>query len=110
NGRRARSRNVVSRSTTNLVRQDRFRLRVSFQVTLPTSSDFLLGGANTTIRPSCNVTTVFSPHVELTSALHYKQSIQLSHGVPAKQFEPHVASNARIITITWFDECNFLAP
>jgi len=69
-----------------------------------TSSDALLGGATTTIKPDWSFTGVLSSHIQLTGAFFYKQSIHTTRGIRAKQFEPDVTLNARVLDTTWFLE------
>ena len=88
----------------NAVNKERFRAGAAVQATLQTSSDVLLGGATTTIKPSGDLTGVLSSHVELTAAFYYKQSIRTTRGIRAKQFEPDVTLNARALDVTWFLE------
>jgi hypothetical protein len=88
----------------NLYRTERFRTGVSFQVTFQTSSDDLLGGATTTIKPAWGFTAVLSRRFELTSAFYYKQSIHTVRGIPVKQFEPDITLNMRVLKATWFLE------
>src|SRR4029450_4479397 len=82
----------------------RFRTGVGIQATLQTSSDALLGGATTTIKPDWSFTGVLLSHVQLTGAFFYKQSIHTTRGIRAKQFEPDVTLNARVLDATWFLE------
>jgi hypothetical protein len=88
----------------NVIYRDRFRTGVGIQSTLQTSSDALLGGATTTIKPFGDFTGVLSSRVELTAAFYYKRSIHTTRGFPAKQFEPDITFNTRLLDITWFLE------
>ena len=88
----------------NVTYSERFRTGVGIQATLQTSSDPLLGGATTTIKPDWGFTGVLSSHVQVTGAVFYKQSIHTTRGIRAKQFEPDVTLNARILDATWFLE------
>ena len=88
----------------NVAYSERFRTGVGIQATLQTSSDALLGGATTTIKPDWTFTGVLSSRLELTAAFFYKQSIRTTRGVRAKQFEPDVTLNARALDATWFLE------
>jgi len=90
--------------TANLTYSERFRTGVGIQATLQTSSDALLGGATTTIKPDWSFTGVLSSHIQLTGAFFYKQSIHTTRGIRAKQFEPDVTLNARVLDTTWFLE------
>jgi hypothetical protein len=86
----------------NFFNRERFRMGVAVQSTLPTSSDALLGGATTTIKPSWDLAVVLSSRFELTAAAYYKKSIHTARGLPFKQFEPDVTFNARILNSTVF--------
>jgi hypothetical protein len=88
----------------NVIYKERFRTGAGIQATLQTSSNVLLGGATTTIKPSWDLTGVLSSRVELTAAFYYKQSIHTSREIPAKQFEPDVTLNTRVLDATWFLE------
>jgi hypothetical protein len=88
----------------NLYRTERFRTGVSFQVTFQTSSDDLVGGATTTIKPAWGFTAVLSSRLELVSAFYYKQSIHTIRGAPVKQFEPDIFLNIRVRRTTWWVE------
>ena len=88
----------------NLYRTERFRTGGSFQVTLQTSSDDLIGGATTTIKPAWGFTAVLSDRVEVVSAFYYKQSIHTMRGAPVKQFEPDIFLNVRVLKATWWLE------
>jgi hypothetical protein len=90
--------------TANIAYSERFRTGVGIQATLQTSSDALLGGATTTIKPDWSFTGVLSSRAVLTAAFFYKQSIHTTRGVRAKQFEPDVTVNARAMDATWFLE------
>jgi len=85
-------------------RTEHFRSGASFQTTFQTSSDNLLGGVTTTIKPAWGFTGVLSDRLELTSAFYYKQSVHTVRGTPAKQFEPDITLNARVRKATWFLE------
>jgi len=88
----------------NVINRDDFRMGAAVQSTLQTSTDALLGGATTTIKPSWDIAAVLSNHFELTAAVYYKQSIHTSRGIPAKQFEPDLTLNVRAWESTWFLE------
>jgi hypothetical protein len=88
----------------NFFNRERFRMGVAVQSTLQTSSDALLGGATTTIKPSWDLAVVLSSRFQLTAAVYYKKSIHTTRGIPAKQFEPDVTFNARILNSTLFLE------
>lgn len=88
----------------NLFVAERFRTGVSFQVTFQTSSDTLIGGATTTIKPAWGFTAVLSRRFQLTGAFYYKQSIHTVRGTPVKQFEPDITLNTRVLKATWFIE------
>jgi len=88
----------------NVVYRSRFRAGVGLQTTLPTSSDALLGGATTTIKPSLEFAGVLSSRLELLASFYYKRSIHTSRGLPFDQFEPDVILNARVFGATWFLE------
>lgn len=90
--------------SANLFYTERFRTGAAVQGTLQTSSDALLGGDTTTIKPSWDFTAVFSSRLQLVAAFYYKRSIHTSRGIPAKQFEPDVTLNTRFLTVTWFLE------
>ncbi len=85
----------------NLYYAKRFRTGVAFQVTFQTSSDELIGGSTTTIKPAWGFTAVLSNRFELVSAFFYKQSIHTTRGQPARQFEPDIVFNTRILQSTW---------
>jgi hypothetical protein len=86
----------------NFFNRERFRMGVAVQSTLQTSSDALLGGATTTIKPSWDLAVVLSSRFQLTAAVYYKKSIHTTRGLPFKQFEPDVTFNARILNSTAF--------
>ena len=88
----------------NVFYRERFRAGFGVQTTLQTSSDALLGGATTTLKPSVEVTGVPASRLELVAALYYKRSIHTSRGEPARQFEPDFIVNARVFDATWFVE------
>jgi len=88
----------------NFFNSERFRMGVAVQSTLQTSSDALLGGATTTIKPSWDLAVVLSSRFQLTAAVYYKKSIHTTRGVPAKQLEPDVTFNARVLKSTLFLE------
>ena len=82
------------------------QLRTGFlgEVTAPTSSENVLGGASTNLKGSWGITYVLSKRLEFNGAFSYKQSVATSRGSPAKQFEPDVTLNIRILKTTWFVE------
>jgi hypothetical protein len=86
----------------NFINRERFRMGVAVQSTLQTSSDALIGGATTTIKPSWDLAVVLSSRFELTAAVYYRKSIRTTRGLPFKQFEPDVTFNARILNSTVF--------
>jgi hypothetical protein len=88
----------------NFFNSERFRMGVAVQSTLQTSSDALLGGATTTIKPSWDVAVVLSSRFQLTAAVYYKKSIHTTRGLPANQLEPDVTFNARVLKSTLFLE------
>jgi hypothetical protein len=88
----------------NFFNSERFRMGVAVQSTLQTSSDALLGGATTTIKPSWDLAVVLSSRFQLTAAVYYKKSIHTTRGIPAKQLEPDVTFNARVLKSTLFLE------
>jgi hypothetical protein len=88
----------------NVVFRERFRAGVGLQTTLPTSSNALLGGATTTIKPSLEVAGVLTSRLELLASFYYKRSIHTSRDLPFDQFEPDVILNARVFGATWFLE------
>jgi len=92
---------VEVQATTNVYYASRFRTGGTVQGTFQTSSDSLLGGATTIVKPSWDVAAVLSSRVELTGAFFYKRSIR---GIPFKQGESDVTLNARVLNMTWFAE------
>ena len=88
----------------NFFNRERFRMGVAVQSSLQTSSDELLGGATTTIKPSWDLAVVLSSRFQLTAAVYYKKSIRTTRGVPFKQIEPDVTFNARVLKSTVFLE------
>ena len=88
----------------NLYRTERFRTGVSFQVTFQTSSDDLIGGATTTVKPAWGFTAVLSNRLELVGAFYYKRSIHTVRGKPVQQFEPDIFLNVRVLRATWWVE------
>jgi hypothetical protein len=88
----------------NFINRERLRMGVAVQSTLQTSSDALLGGATTTIKPSWDLAVVLSSRFEVTAAVYYKKSIHTTRGIPAKQLEPDIFFNARILKSTLFLE------
>jgi len=91
-------------ANANIVYCERFRAGVGVQATLQTSSDALLGGNTTTLKPSLDFTGVLSSRLELVVALYYRRSIHTSRGDPFDQFEPDLIVNARVFNATWFLE------
>jgi len=88
----------------NVYYTQRFRTGTLVQTTLQTSSDALIGGATTTVKPGWDFAAVLSSRVELTGAFYYKRSIHTARGMPARQFEPDITLNARALKATWFVE------
>jgi len=86
----------------NILYGKRFRTGVAVQAAFQTSSDALIGGATTTVKPSMDFTGVLSRHLEVVATLYYKQSIHTARGLPFKQFEPDVSVNTRVLKATWF--------
>jgi hypothetical protein len=86
----------------NILYGKHFRTGVAVQAAFQTSSDALIGGATTTVRPSIDCTGVFSHHLEVVATLYYKQSIHTARGLPVKQFEPDLIVNTRVLKATWF--------
>jgi hypothetical protein len=74
------------------------------EATVPTSSENALGGGTTTMKGTWGITYVLSKRFEFNGAFSYKQSVATSRGVPAKQFEPDVTVNVRVLKTTWFVE------
>jgi hypothetical protein len=88
----------------NVYYTERFRTGTLVQTTLQTSSDALIGGATTTAKLGWDFAGVLSSRIELTGAFYYKRSIHTARGEPARQFEPDIALNARVLKATWFVE------
>jgi hypothetical protein len=88
----------------NILYGKRFRTGVGLQAAFQTSSDALIGGATTTVRPSIDVTGVVSRHLEVVATLYYKQSVHTARGLPFKQLEPVLTVNTRVLKATWFLE------
>ena len=88
----------------NLFLTEHFHSGVAFQVTCQTSSENLLGGASTTIKPAWGFGWALSPRFEVTGVLYYQQSIHTVRGTPIKQFEPDFTFNTRFRGATWFVE------
>jgi len=88
----------------NLYYTEGFRTGVSYQLTFQTSSDSLLGGATTTMKPAWGFNAVFSKRFSLTAAFYYKQSIHTTRGTPVRQFEPDITFNTRVRKATWYVE------
>jgi hypothetical protein len=86
----------------NILYGKRFRTGVAVQAAFQTSSDALIGGATTTVKPSIDFTGVLSRHLELVATFYYKQSIHTARGRPVKQLEPDVSLNTRVLKATWF--------
>ena len=74
------------------------------QAAFQTSSDALIGGATTTVRPAIDFTGVFSRHLEVVATVYYKQSIHTARGRPVKQLESDLIVNTRVLNATWFLE------
>lgn len=74
------------------------------EATVPTSSENALGGGTTTMKGTWGITYVLSKRFEFNGAFSYKQSVATSRGAPAKQFEPDVTLNVRVLKTTWFME------
>ena len=87
-----------------LYRNPSFRTAITFQVTPQTSSENLLGGSTTTIKPAWGFSQVFSSRCQLTAAFYYEQSVHTVRGAPTKQFEPDLTFNFRVLRATWFVE------
>ena len=88
----------------NILNGKRARSGVGVQATLQTSSNALIGGATTTIRPFVDFTDAFSSRLEVVATLYYKQSIRTARGFPFKQLEPDVIVNTRVLKATLFLE------
>ena len=88
----------------NILQGKRFRTGVAVQAAFQTSSDALIGGATTTVKPSIDFTGVFSSRLELVTTLYYKRSIRTARGLPFKQLEPDVIVNTRALNATFFLE------
>jgi hypothetical protein len=86
----------------NILYGKRFRTGVAVQAAFQTSSDALIGGATTTVKPSIDFTGVLSRHLEVVATLYYRQSIHTARGRPIKQLEPDVSLNTRVLKATWF--------
>jgi hypothetical protein len=86
----------------NILYGKRFRTGVAVQAAFQTSSDALIGGATTTVRPSIDFTGVLSRYIEVVATLYYKHSIHTARGLPFKQFEPDLIVNTRVLKATWF--------
>ena len=84
----------------NILYGERFRTGVAVQAAFQTSSDALIGGATTTVRPSIDFTGVLSRHLEVVATLYYKHSIHTARGLPFKQFEPDLIVNTRVLKAT----------
>jgi hypothetical protein len=88
----------------NIYYAERLRMGAATQATFQTASDPRLGGASTIIKPSLDLTGVFSSRVEVTSAIYYKRSIRTVRGVAARQLEPDITINTRVLNTTLFLE------
>jgi hypothetical protein len=88
----------------NILNGKRLRTGVGVQATLQTSSDALIGGATTTVKPFIDFTGVFLSRLEVVATLYYRQSIHTVRGIPFKQLEPDLIVNARALNTTWFLE------
>lgn len=88
----------------NILYGKRFRTGVAVQAAFQTSSDALIGGATTTVRPSIDLTGVLSRHLEVVATLYYKHSIHTARGLPFRQLEPDLIVNTRVLKATWFLE------
>ena len=86
----------------NILYGERFRTGVAVQAAFQTSSDALIGGATTTVRPSIDFTGVLSRYIEVVATLYYKHSIHTARGLPFKQLEPDLIVNTRVLKATWF--------
>jgi hypothetical protein len=86
----------------NMLYGKHFRTGVAVQAAFQTSSDALIGGATTTVRPSIDLTGVLSRRLEVVATLYYKHSIHTARGRPVKQFEPDLIVNTRVLKATWF--------
>jgi len=92
--------------TANLYYTPRFRTGAAVQTTFQTSSDALIGGATTFIRPSWDLAAIFSSRIQVTAVLYYKRSIHTARGIPFNQLEPDITLNARVLKATWFLEAD----
>jgi len=88
----------------NILYGKRFRTGGAVQAAFQTSSDALIGGATTTVKPSIDVTGVLSRRLEVVATLYYKRSIHIARGLPFKQLEPDLIVNTRVMKATWFLE------
>jgi hypothetical protein len=86
----------------NILYGERFRTGVAVQAAFQTSSDALIGGATTTVKPSIDFTGVLSRRLEVVATLYYKHSLHTARGLPFKQLEPDLIVNTRVLEATWF--------
>jgi hypothetical protein len=88
----------------NILYGKRFRTGVAVQAAFQTSSNALIGGATTTVKPSIDFTGVLSRRLEVVATLYYKRSIHTARGLPFRQLEPDLIVNTRVLKATWFLE------
>jgi hypothetical protein len=94
-------------------RWERFRHGAAVEFALQTSTDKLLGGGTTTIKPAWGFTAILTRRMELNCVFNYKRSIHTSRGTPKNEFEPDCTLSTRRLGMTWFGEWDsyyLLAP
>ena len=88
----------------NLYNGARFRTGALVEFKVPSSTDPLLGGGTTTIKPAWGFTAVLTPSLELNCVFNYKRSIHTTRGSPANEFEPDFTLSTRRWGVTWWAE------
>ena len=88
----------------NLYSGERFRTGALVEFQVPSSTDSLLGGSTTTIKPAWGFTAMLTPRLELNCVFNYKRSISTTRGSPTNEFEPDFTVSARRWGVTWWAE------
>ncbi len=88
----------------NLYRRESFRSGAAVEFKVQSSTDQLLGGSTTTIKPAWGFTAVLTPRMELNGVFNYKRSIHTTRGTASNEFEPDITLSTRRWSMTWWVE------
>ena len=88
----------------NLYRAERFRTGALVEFKVPSSTNPLLGGNTTTIKPAWGFTALLTPRLEINCVFNYKRSIHTRGGSPTNEFEPDFTLSTRHWGVTWWAE------